>query len=74
MGVDAGRGQDRRELVRERGDGGEAGGPGQVGRAEDGDDARGEGPADDLGPVGVELGHVEVGVGIDEARFRCPSR
>ena len=72
MGVDAGRGQDRRELLRESGDGGEAGRPGQVGGAEDGDDARGEGPAHDLGPVGVEFGHVEVGVGIDEAGLRRP--
>jgi hypothetical protein len=62
MGVDAGRGQDRRELGHEAGDGREARGAGQVGRAEDGPDPGSEGPANGVGPVGVEFGSVEVGV------------
>jgi hypothetical protein len=66
VGVNAGRGQDGRELPCESGDRLKAGGADHVGGAEDGHDARGEGPADGVRPVGIELGHVEVGVGINE--------
>jgi hypothetical protein len=67
VGVDAGRGQDGREFGGQPGDRREALRTGQVGRAEDGDDPGGESPPDDVAPVGVELGHVQVGVGVDEA-------
>ncbi len=70
VGVHASRGQDGRELRAERREGGQACGTGQIARAEDGDDPGREGPAHGLGPVGVELRHVEMGVRIDEARLR----
>jgi hypothetical protein len=66
MGVDPGRGQDRREKLPQIEDRGQAAGLDQVRRTKDGDEARGEGPPDDILPVRVELRHVEVGVGIHE--------
>lgn len=65
--MDTGRGQDGRELRRQGSDLGETLRLDQVGRAKNGDHPDSLGPPDDLPPVGVELGHIQMSVRVNEA-------
>jgi hypothetical protein len=70
VGVDARGGHDLREGVFQGKDGFHAPGLDEVGGTEDGDDPGLLCPADGLLPVRVEIGHVQMGVGIDQTRAR----
>jgi hypothetical protein len=70
VGVDAGGGEDRGESLLEPEDRRQAGGLGEVRRAEDDDDARGERTADGFLSVRIEIGHTQVGVRIDQTGKR----
>ncbi len=64
--VDARRGGDPGIAGSHFQDAGEAHGVGEVRRAEEGTDARLPCPGQDLGPVRIELRHIQMSVGVDE--------